>query len=236
MKRETFSGGLTAGRPPPQGCTLIHCMSAHCCAPGPHRPIKPACDACTQNPASRVPRRPQCATRARAACTWCLIRSTAPTRSSSTTCASCARTRWGGREAWRAEVAACHRPCCAMQSEPPMPTAHLGAGSAVAELKRGCSLCAGPRCHPQVIPTVGVDGQDGEKERAKMQRHFRLLGGEGGGSRVHKVASRQAACILEAAFWSCCVSILSGFTIDSSLPRPPLQWMRPPARPGSWRA
>jgi hypothetical protein len=89
-------GSLLAA-PPPKGCTLIHCMPARCCAPGPHRPIKPACDACMQNPASRFPRRPQCAARARAACTWCLIRSTAPTRSSSTTCASCARTRWGGQ-------------------------------------------------------------------------------------------------------------------------------------------
>lgn len=34
----------------------------------------------------------------------------------------------------------------------------------------------------QVIPTVGVDGEDGEKAREKMQKHFRLLGeGEGRG-------------------------------------------------------
>jgi hypothetical protein len=32
------------------------------------------------------------------------------------------------------------------------------------------------RCCCQVIPTVGVDGEDGDKARAKMQAHFRLLG------------------------------------------------------------
>ena len=79
-------------------------------------------------------------------------------------CASCALTRQGGGMGVQTHV---QMDTCglahARPTDPPAPRATRVA-------------------HKQVVPTVGVGGEDADRAREKMQRHFRGLGEGGGGA------------------------------------------------------
>lgn len=88
-------------------------------------------------------------------------------------CASCAHTRQAVRG-----VAVPDRPAVQLHSAAPIPLQRVPMHMASQSVHTSLPLLAhvSARRPTQVVPTVGVDGEDGDKAREKMQKHFRLLG------------------------------------------------------------